>query len=275
MSGMDLFNNQDYLLNDQYKDAGNLSARANLHVRFSTNTYGWHRWVFDQFSLRDNAAVLEVGSGPGWLWHENRARVPAGWRLTLTDFSPGMIDESQRNLADLAAQIIWRQADAQNLPFEAGAFDAVVANHMLYHVPDRAAAVREFHRVLKPGGWLYCATNGAGHLHELDEIGVRFVREVLALEGELEMPSARAFALENGAALLDTAFTGVELRRYVDALVVTEVEPLLAYIRSGKFGVVLTDDIVAALHQFLADEMARGDGAIRITKDAGLFLAQK
>ena len=53
------------------------------------------------------------------------------------------------------------------LPFEADTFDAVVANHMLYHVPDRAQALAEMQRVLKPGGQVYLATNGLAHLREL------------------------------------------------------------------------------------------------------------
>jgi hypothetical protein len=36
--------NQEYLLTRQYKDESNLNARIQLHARFSTNKYGWHRW---------------------------------------------------------------------------------------------------------------------------------------------------------------------------------------------------------------------------------------
>ena len=42
-------NDQTYLCDEQYKDASNLNARIRLHVEFSTNKYGWFRWVFDQY----------------------------------------------------------------------------------------------------------------------------------------------------------------------------------------------------------------------------------
>ena len=85
----------------QYHDDSNLNARSALHERFSTNPYGWHRWVFDHLTtLPVQMCILELGCGPGYLWDANRDRIPAGWDLTLTDFSAGMVDsgsaEAQR-----------------------------------------------------------------------------------------------------------------------------------------------------------------------------------
>jgi ubiquinone/menaquinone biosynthesis C-methylase UbiE len=82
----------------QYRDASNLNARIALHERFSTNAYGWQRWVFDQLELPPDARVLELGCGTGKLWVENRDRTPEGWDVTLTDASPGMLREARRNL---------------------------------------------------------------------------------------------------------------------------------------------------------------------------------
>ena len=73
---------QSYLLNEQYKDATNLDARVRLHVLFSTNQYGWHRWCFDHYTLPEQAHVLEIGCGPAYLWAANLDRLPPGWRET-------------------------------------------------------------------------------------------------------------------------------------------------------------------------------------------------
>lgn len=62
---------QSYLLNEQYKTSSNLTNRASLHERFSTNPQGWMHWMFDQYDLPENASVLELGCGPAWLWRKN------------------------------------------------------------------------------------------------------------------------------------------------------------------------------------------------------------
>ena len=73
---------------------------------------------------------------------------PSGARLTLVDSSPAMCAQ----LREIpGAQV--EQCDAAALPFADASFDAVIANHMLYHVDDPAAVVHEFDRVLRPGGW--------------------------------------------------------------------------------------------------------------------------
>jgi len=61
----------------QYQNAKNLNARIQLHQRFSTNKYGWHRWVFDQFSFPPQSRILELGCGSGELWLESIDHVPA------------------------------------------------------------------------------------------------------------------------------------------------------------------------------------------------------
>src|SRR5450759_51077 len=87
-----------YLVGEQYKDATNLNARIQLHQRFSTNKYDWQRWVFDHLSIPHNGRILEIGCGPGELWHRNRERIPEHWDITLSDLSPGMLREAQHNL---------------------------------------------------------------------------------------------------------------------------------------------------------------------------------
>src|SRR4051794_3247217 len=139
------FTDQRYLRGEQYRDSGNLRARMTIHERFSINRRGWHRWVFDQVDLPAGARVLELGCGPGRLWQENADRLPPAWRLTLTDYSPGMAREAREGLRTglPPGALTVLVADAQSLPCPDRAFDAVIANHMLYHVPDRARAYAE------------------------------------------------------------------------------------------------------------------------------------
>ena len=134
---------QEYLA-EQYKNGSNLDARMRLHRNFSTNEYGWHRWVFDQFSLPERCRILELGCGIGELWVENMTRIPEGWEIILTDFSAGMLKQAEERLSPhrhFQFEVV--DAQATPLPFESGSFDAVIANHMLYHLSDRRAALSD------------------------------------------------------------------------------------------------------------------------------------
>jgi len=261
------FTDKDYLRGEQYKNAGNLSARAYIHTHYSTNKYGWMKWMFEQIDLPAEARLLELGCGPGWLWADNAARIPAGWNITLSDFSAGMVEEAERNLAKADHKFTFKVIDIQHIPFEDETFDGVIANHMLYHVPDRALAIREVHRILKPGGTFFAATNGHNHLNELHDLVDRF------LETPMDYKLSRAFELENGAAQLGQVFPQVKMRRYEDSLVVTDVEPLVQYILSTTNKAEFSDRS-DHLRVMLTQEIAQ-HGAIRIRKDAGVFIAAK
>src|SRR4051812_26904099 len=199
---------RDYLLDDQYRTAANLTTRIGLHDRFGTNPYGWHRWVFDrmlELGGRADVRVLELGCGSAVLWRQNGDRIPRGWRVTLSDLSPGVLVDAKRNLASLDRTFAFERADGQHLAQRDGSIDLVIANHMLYHVPDRAGAVDEIARVLAPGGRLVAAANGHVHLRELDELV-----EAVAPEAPPD-DAAEHFGLENGAEQLVDRFEAIQL----------------------------------------------------------------
>jgi SAM-dependent methyltransferase len=256
-----------YLVQDQYRDATRLDARIELHRRFSTNPRGWHAWVFDQLPGPAQARVLEVGCGTGALWSQNCDRVPTGWHVVLGDLSAGMVGDARRLLDELAGRCLWLALDAQCLPFAAGSFDLVLANHMLYHVADRRRAIRELRRVLRATGTLVAATNGERHLAGLLELAARFAPEL----GAAAPPATTGFSLENGRQQLLHAFGRVARRDFEDALVVTEAGPLADYLGSMEHCRAIRGRR-HELVEFLASELGR-HGPIRIEKAAGLFVA--
>jgi SAM-dependent methyltransferase len=266
---MTKINNQEYLRYEQYKDASNLNARIRMHVEFSTNPYGWCRWIFDQYKLELKGRVLELGCGPGDLWLENMDRIPEGWEITLSDFSPGMLDQAQKKLSDQPQLFNFEVIDAQSIPYEDNRFDKVIANHFLYHVPDRARAISEIRRVLKPGGRLYATTIGTNHMKELPELVARFDPENCVFLKSEDIP----FNMENGAEQLQEYFTSVEERRYPDQLRVSDVGVLVDYAFSGmRLG--LDESRKEEFVAFIEEEMVANDGVIHIQKDSGMFLAR-
>ncbi len=255
----------------QYTDPANLEARAALHQQFGTNPRGWYAWVQDQLALPDRCRVLELGCGTCGLWRANRERVPVGWQILLSDLSPGMLGAARGDLGGKGHTFTFQVADAQAIPFADESLDAVIANHMLYHVPDLERCLVEIRRALKVGGQLYAATNGAGHLQELRELTGRVTRRLQFSDPD----RSRLFGLENGSALLERHFSNVVLRRYENALHITEVEPLIAYLLSTiGADAVLSDEGVEALRRIARERIAT-DGAIRVSGNTGMFAAQR
>lgn len=260
---------QTYLLNDQYKDATNLNARIQLHERFSTQTYDWQRWVFDQIQTKPRSRILEIGCGPARLWLNNFDRIPQHWHITLSDFSAGMLQEAQHNLQAVRHDFSFQQFDAQSIPFKDKSFDIVIANHMLYHVPDLHKALSEIRRVLTPKGRFYAATNGLEHLQEIGD----FVRRVEPTYRAGLVPRD-AFNLEHGGEDLARWFSHVTVRTIDDGLLVTETEPLIAFILSVPVQSFMTDEKLQQLRESI-DRDIKMYGAVRITKSTGLFEATK
>jgi len=260
---------RNYLRGEQYKDSRNLNARIELHRRFSSNPYGWARWLFDRLEESvgtGSARILEIGCGPAVGWRANRTRIPDGWVLQLTDFSLGMVGEARDVLGRRADYAL---ADAQALPFADDSFDVVVANHMIYHIPDRPRAFAEFARVLVSGGVLFASTVGERHLEEID---VR-LRAFGLGDGLLGTAVNTHFTLENGGTQLAGPFGEVARVEYEDSLRVTEVEPLLDYVRSMTAGEELTAAMADDLRADVKAEIA-AHGWFFITKSSGVFTAR-
>ena len=97
--------------------------------------------------------VLEVAAGTGIVTRRLLEALPRGSRLTVTDLNEPMLEHARRRVGE-DSRLSWRQADALDLPFDDGAFDSVVCQFGLMFFPDKAQGMREFHRVLSPGGHL-------------------------------------------------------------------------------------------------------------------------
>lgn len=234
----------------QYADDRNLQTRITLHERFSLNR-GWQEWLFErELGVGPAARILDLGCGPGTLWKVNRDRVDASWALTLADFSSGMLDVARTILGDGARYVV---ADAaEDLPFADASFDVVLANFMLYHVPDRRHTLAEARRVLAPDGRFHAATNGRRHF-----------AEVRAIMGD-RWPFSRhmeLFGLESGPAQLEPLFIDVSVDVFENELRLTEVEPLLVYIRSSS---AFDGGDLEEVRSAVEDVMAR-DGFFRIS----------
>ncbi|MFN8061218.1 MAG: methyltransferase domain-containing protein [Vicinamibacterales bacterium] len=95
--------------------------------------------------------VLEVACGTGLCTDELRRRLPPTVGLVATDLNEAMLGYAQGK-PDAPTSVDWRTADACALPFPSGRFGSLLCQFGLMFVPDKAAALREAHRVLRPDG---------------------------------------------------------------------------------------------------------------------------
>lgn len=264
-----IINTEKIWLN-QYKNSSNLSARINLHDLFSTNKYGWHKWVYDQLGICEDMTILELGCGNASLWLRNIDRIPPKCKIVLTDISEGMIKDARKNLGDYSKNFNLTQVDAQNIPYEDNSFDVVIADHIFYHISDKKKALAEIKRVLKIDGCLYLSTIGKKHLVELRELLKAFQSSIVLSQSDF----SDDFGLENGAAQMSNYFNTVELLMYKDSLIVSEVEPIINYLHSttGNSKEILVSENLNNFKKLLDNKM-KTTGSIFITKDTGLFKA--
>jgi len=96
--------------------------------------------------------VLEVACGTGVATRALDAVLDRDATIVATDLNPAML--AQARSAGTTRAITWREADAQALPFDDGAFDLVVCQFGVMFFPDRPTAFAEARRVLAPGGTL-------------------------------------------------------------------------------------------------------------------------
>ena len=105
-----------------------------------------------RLATRRLARVLEIAAGTGVVTRRLASLLPEDVSIVATDLNQPMLDLASE--LGTARRVEWRQADAMQLPFEDGSFDAVVCQFGAMFFPNKAKAFSEARRVLKAGGVL-------------------------------------------------------------------------------------------------------------------------
>lgn len=254
----------DYI-KEQYAEDTNLATRIRTHERYTQPRVDFTGWILGHIRWRGDERVLDAGCGAGTYVAPVLARTP---HYIAGDLSPGML----RSLR-VAARV---NLDAQDLPFADNRFDVVLANHMIYHLPDQERAVRQFARVLRPGGTLLAATNSGSNMAELRDL-VRRAADRLQVKRAINPFPALRFTLENGAVLLRRYFSHVQRDDIVSALVFPAAQPVLDYLAtSPRFYLGIVPEEIEesqawqVIHDLVEEEITE-HGAFRVRKLAGVF----
>lgn len=258
-------------VHNHYASDEHLVTRIKTHETYTVPRVNFPEWVLDNISWQGNETIVDVGCGSGIYVGPCTKRAS---RYIAADLSLGML----RNLANQGIDRV--NLDARSLPLAASSVDVILANHMLYHLPDLGIALLEFRRVLRPGGKLIAATNSDIFMHQINEIVDVASR---SLGGGRLRKIARdgfiwPFTLENGRDRLTTVFEHVDLHELRSKLVFPAAEPVLAYINSTselylphlKDGVRWQDVLLEV--ERLVQKQIDSQGTFRVNKHNGVFV---
>ena len=246
----------------QYKTSNNLNTRISIHEKYSTNKQPFGDWIVSHYAIHPGDRILELGCGTGSMWKNNLHLLKENTELILTDFSAGILETAKRNV--VSAHVSFHQVDIQDIPYPENSFDAVIANMMLYHVPDLRKGLSEVRRVLKPGGTFYCATYG---IHGIMEYVTDLLKDT-GVSGSI----GTTFALQNGGASLAQHFSQVTRLDREDGLAITNIGDFADYIYSMSGLTNISDlprDVLLSLLETRMD-----NGVLYVPKEYGMFICR-
>src|SRR3984885_9588169 len=239
------------LTGSAYADDRHIRSRMSIYAY--AETAADPRWRTSVIPWDGTQVVADVGCGNGF---DLRQIVPQGMcrHAIGLDLSAGMLG----SLEDLrqSGGLSLVQADAQRLPLSDKSVDVAMAMHMLYHVPDVPAAIRELRRITKRGGTVLASTTSPVHLAEINDLlGAAVSRQ---LDHPARAMPADSFTTQTGTAILSREFSSVTLRTYDVPLSIPTAQPVIAYIAS------IRDPTLAWIREPLDFDAVLDDIAVKV-----------
>lgn len=254
--------NDTSIVKQQYASANNLNTRISIHDKYSTNKTGFGNWIVSNYRIDKGMKVLELGCGTGDMWKNRATLIYTCSRLILSDFSEGMVATAKNNIGEYD-NVEYKVLDIQEIPYEDETFDVVIANMMLYHVPDIDKGLAEVRRVLKRGGLFYCATYGEHGI-------IEYLSKILSIYG-VEDNINKNFTLQNGYEILNKTFSKVERLEYIDSLAVTNIDDMVEYIYSLSSMTSLNSMPKQVIKDILLNNTT--NGILNVPKEYGMFIS--
>jgi SAM-dependent methyltransferase len=114
----------------------------------------WAAVLLELAQLQPGERVLDAACGTGVVARAALARVGAAGKVTGVDLNPAMLEVARPTPDGAGQAIAWQEGNLEALPFADGSFDVVLCQQGLQFCPNKAAAAKELHRVLREGGRL-------------------------------------------------------------------------------------------------------------------------
>lgn len=257
-------------IKEQYKNDKNLNARKNLHS-YNINKIDWDKWCYKQIDFKKNSRVLEIGCGTGKLWEKNKEDIDETLDITVSDFSKNMLKIAKQKLKAIDRKFNFQEINAENIPYDDNTFDIVIAEHMIYLVPNMEQALSEIKRVLVPGGVFYVTSNSNESMKELNEL----VNDFDSNSGLNSNGYSTRFELENGKEILKKYFNKVDVEILDGKIIVDNPKPIVEYKASTIQGAsILVGEKKKEFTKYIQDYIDKNK-QISITTKTCMFKAYK
>ncbi|MCP2314898.1 Methyltransferase domain-containing protein [Nocardia amikacinitolerans] len=207
-------------LDAEYADPTPLRVRIDTHERYSEKPHDPGGEVLAALALSGAEYLADVGCGDARFLARLVAYGHRGPLLGI-DTSPAMVAAAQA-----VPGVRGVRADARRIPFDDNTFDVLTARHMLYHVPDPAAALHEFRRTTKPGGTVAVVVN---HPETCPYIGELVDAHAASYGIEPDAAPPRTVDSETLPRLMSDIFGDVRVQRCDNALVFDSPAPLIRF----------------------------------------------
>lgn len=253
---------------DDYRSLTPLGIRQTIHRRYSEPPDNLEEMTLTVAAVSPADAVADVGPGNGSFL---RRLLESGHQGPVTGLD--LSAAAARAVGDIGGA--WSvRGDACRIPFGDNRFDVLFARHMLYHVSDVAAALREFDRVLRPDGKCVTVVNHADQAPRLSDL----LRRRVQASGVCP-PRPSWLDSTTLPSLLESAFGGFSVTRYDGELVFPGPGPVIALAVAllGFYGVgpdsPLRHDLESALASDIHRWFARSGKPWRDVKGFAIFVS--
>jgi arsenite methyltransferase len=234
---------------------------AATYERVSTRQFEHGKILIAELAAKPGGKVLDVGCGTGRLGDYVANQLGPDGRVVGVDPLPLRIEIAARKNPRFEASV-GRAEDLSQ--FKDAEFDALYANSVFHWVEDKPKALREFFRVLKPGGRFAINSADAERAHQSG----RLVREASQEEGLSETAAGgfgtnyRITAADLARLIGEAGFKNVEVKSHTFVDDIHDVDELIAWSTSSSFGNFLSD-LDPAQHKRVRDRLAKKLDALR------------
>lgn len=262
-----------------YKETTNdLMTRINIHDAYGARDID--KWMLEVLPLEKGMKILDVGCGAGKQCFSFLAHLDGKAAITGGDVSEELLNKAKDENTKLGNRVTFQELDFnKTFPFEKETFDLVSCSFAIYYAEDIPFTIREMHRVLKSGGYLFTT----GPMPENKQMFYEIIQEATGKEIP-PMPGSSRYASEIYQTV-KSQFSKVKLLIFENPLTFPSVEPFLAYTRASlsedrllwnaffqtkeDFEKIMADIAIAASKRF------NKDGKLVMTKVVGGILATK